>query len=224
MKILIAEDDNVSRKLLSTTLKKWDHEVIEAIDGEDAIDKFAEHNDIQLAILDWMMPNLAGVEVCKALKESETNNKSLYVIMLTAKTQKEDLAHAFDMGTDDYVAKPFDTIELQARVNAGIRTIKLQNALNIKIAELQEALDHVKQLEGIVPICAWCKRVRNDSDFWDSVEDYFTKYTEAKFSHGICPDCMKEKYGDDLPEDDQDTETSPKFDSNESIDDMIDSL
>ena len=196
MKILIAEDDTLSRVLLTKHLEKWGHEVIAEKTGQEAYDQFAGDSHLQFAILDWMMPELSGVDVCARIKERHADRFS-YVIMLTAKVQRDDIIAAFEKGADDFVTKPFEANELLARVNVGIRIIELHNRLKEKVEELTEAIEHIKQLEGIIPICAWCKRVRDDSDYWNSVEDYITTRSEAKFSHSICPDCLAAKYPED---------------------------
>ena len=193
MKILIAEDDAFSRKLLESTLEKAGHDVVACIDGDSAVKAYQDDSSIEMAILDWMMPEKDGVEVCKSIKNNE-DNPFTYVIMLTAKNKAEDLSEALSSGADDFISKPFNALELNARINAGIRMIRLQKAMMSNIEELEETLAHVEQLQGIIPICAWCKKIRDDSEYWTSVEDYVSKHSEAKFSHGICPECMEEQY------------------------------
>ncbi len=188
MKVLIAEDEPVSRKLLESNLRKWGHEVVVTADGEAAIEAFSGDSAIRMVILDWMMPEKDGLAVCRAIKDKQ-ERPFTYVIMLTAKTDKDDIVRALETGADDYISKPFDATELKARVRAGERVIELEVALQQKITELEDALAQVKQLQDIVPICAWCKKIRDDSDYWQSVEDYMEKYSEARFSHGICPEC-----------------------------------
>lgn len=193
MKILIAEDDALSHTLLTRHLEKWDHEVIGTKNGGEALETFQSDEDIQFLLLDWMMPEIDGVEVCRRIK-SEHSYRFSYIIMLTAKNQSDDIAQALDLGADEYIVKPFQPVELRARISAGERIVRLHNELQTKLDELTEAYEHVKQLQGIIPICAWCKRIRDDSDFWSNVEDYMSAHSEVKFSHGVCPDCMKEKY------------------------------
>ena len=192
MKILIAEDDMFSRRLLEATLEKANYEVISCADGKSALRTYRQVPQIEIAILDWMMPGMSGLEVCRKIKANEEQSLT-YVIMLTAKIQPEDLALAMNSGADDYIAKPFNAVELNARINAGVRMIRLQRAMMGNILELQEALAHVEQLQGIVPICAWCKKIRDDSDYWSSVEDYISKHSKAQFSHSICPECERKQ-------------------------------
>ena len=199
MRILIAEDDAFSRKLLTAVLDKAGHEVISCIDGEAAIEAYEKEPSIEMAVLDWMMPGKSGIDVCQAIKDS-VDGSLTYVIMLTAKSKSEDLAIAFESGADDFVAKPFNAVELNARINAGVRMIRLQSAMMDNIQELEEALAHVEQLQGILPICAWCKKIRDDSDYWGSVEEYIAKHSKAQFSHSICPDCLEKEYPDEAEE------------------------
>ncbi len=195
MKILIAEDDAFSRKLLSVNLEKAGHKVVSCIDGETAVEAYEKEPSIEMAVLDWMMPGKDGLEVCKTIKSNDDNSLT-YVIILTAKNKPEDLALALESGADDFVAKPFNAIELNARIDAGIRRIRLQNAMMDNIQELQEALVHIEQLQRILPICAWCKKIRDDPKYWSSVEEYISKHLDVRFTHSVCPDCLKGKcYG-----------------------------
>lgn len=195
MRILTAEDDAFSRKLLETRLERAGHEVISCVDGASALKTYRELPEIEMAILDWMMPGMDGLEVCREIKATGGQNLT-YVIMLTAKTRPEDLALALESGADDYIAKPFNAVELNARITAGIRMIRLQKAMMENIEELQKTLTHVEQLKSILPICAWCKRTRDDSKYWSSVEDYFNSHSKTVFSHNICPECAKKQFAE----------------------------
>ncbi|HVQ77890.1 MAG TPA: response regulator transcription factor, partial [Candidatus Binatia bacterium] len=142
MKILIAEDDRVSRRLLDANLRNWGHEVLELADGTAAWEAMQRDDAPDLAIVDWMMPGLDGVEICRRAR-ARSPVRPLYVILLTARTRPEDIVLALDAGADDYVTKPFDAAELRARVGVGIRVVQLQRELAGRIAELEEALAHV---------------------------------------------------------------------------------
>ncbi len=193
MKILIADDDNVSLRVLEAHLEKAGHFVISCSDGDAAQKAFQQERSVEIVILDWMMPGKNGLEVCRAIKE-EGGSSLTYVIMLTVKHEPEEIAQALEAGADDFVTKPFNAVELQARIKAGVRTVRLQKALIKNIVELEDALDHVEQLRGILPICAWCKKVRDDSNYWESVEEYVRKHSKAVFTHSICPECIKKNY------------------------------
>ena len=129
MRILTAEDNPVSRRILETILSKWGYEVVSVADGKLALEKMLDANSPKLAILDWVMPGMDGLEVCKILRKQKTKTPP-YLILLTANNDKKDVAKGLDSGADDYILKPFDRHELKARINVGIRMIKLQKALS----------------------------------------------------------------------------------------------
>ena len=189
MRILIAEDDLTSRTVLEAVLKKEGHEVVAAVNGGDAWTLMQQDDAPSLAILDWMMPEMDGPELARNIR-SQQGQRPAYIIMLTTKDDKSDIVAALEAGADDYLTKPFDTGELRARVDVGRRTIALQEALADQAEELRKALDEIKTLSGIIPICATCKKVRDDNGYWNQVEVYIRNHSDASFSHGICPDCM----------------------------------
>jgi phosphoserine phosphatase RsbU/P len=190
MRILVAEDDAVSRILLETNLKRWGHEPVTTTDGTAAWETMQTGDAPALAILDWMMGGLDGLEVCRRAR-AQADARPLYIILLTARANRQDTVAGLDAGADDYVTKPFDAAELRARVAVGVRVVELQTELARRIAELEQALARVDQLHGILPICSYCKKVRNDADSWQQVEAYVSAHSAVRFSHGICPDCIK---------------------------------
>jgi CheY-like chemotaxis protein len=190
MRILIAEDDRVSRRLLESHLQKWGHEVVVVEDGSQALAALQADDAPELAILDWMMPGVDGVEICRRLRAA-ASSRPLHLILLTARMGREDLLEGLEAGADDYVIKPFDPRELRARVQVGQRVIELQRALQERVQQLEDALAQVDQLQGMLPICAYCKKIRDDRNYWHQVETYVTAHTAARFSHGICPDCLQ---------------------------------
>ncbi len=143
MRILIAEDDPVSRRVLEASLTKRGYDVVVASDGLEAWDVLQRKDRPELAILDWMMPGLDGVDVCRELRAQEDSGSYVYTILLTAKGRKEDVAAGLDAGADDYITKPFNARELHARVEVGIRIITLQKELQDHVEKLQE-LDKMK--------------------------------------------------------------------------------
>ena len=208
MRILIAEDDLTSRNILAALLKKTGHEVMETTNGADAWAVMQQPDAPRMAILDWMMPEMDGLELVRRIREPQTEQPP-YLIMLTAKGKKSDIVVGLDAGADDYLVKPFDTGELQARIEVGRRIVELQARLAEQVNALQQALGHIKTLQGIIPICSFCKKIRNDKGYWDQVEAYVGKHSEAEFSHSICPDCMAihyPDYADEIEDDDNDNE------------------
>ena len=190
MRILVAEDDRVSRRLLESHLLKWGHEVVVVEDGGQALAALQRDDAPELAILDWMMPGMDGVEICRRIRAGGSS-RPLHIILLTARIGREDLVEGLEAGADDYVAKPFDPPELRARVRVGMRIIELQRDLQERVRQLEEALAQVDHLQGLLPICAYCKKIRDDRNYWHQVESYVTARTAARFSHGICPDCLE---------------------------------
>ncbi len=188
MRILIAEDDAVSRRLLETTLARWGHDVVVATDGRQALQLLQAKDAPSLAVLDWMMPEMDGVQVCRAVR-GPTTERILYVILLTAKGQKQDIVTGLEAGADDYLVKPFDREELRARLNAGIRIVTLEQALAERVRQLEDALAHVHELQGLLPICSYCKKVRDDRHYWHEVENYVSRRSGVVFTHGVCPGC-----------------------------------
>ncbi len=190
MKILIAEDDAVSRRLLEAALVKWGHEVVVTRDGEEAWQQLQLAGAAPLLILDWLMPKMDGVAVCRKARETPAF-KSTYIVLLTSRGNKEDVVKGLEAGADDYVTKPFDPEELRARVQVGCRMVELQSALAGRVTELEDALTRVNQLHGLLPICCYCKKIRDDQNYWHRVESYITVHSDVRFSHGICPDCTE---------------------------------
>lgn len=188
MEILIAEDDPISRRALEVTLRKWGHDVIVTSDGIEAWEALQSRPPL-MAILDWMMPGLDGVDLCGRVRASLVT-RSVYVILLTARDNKADRLAGLESGADDYIAKPFDRDELQARVKVGLRVATLQRSLAERVTELEQALGKVNQLQGLLPICSYCKRIRDDGNYWQRVEEYVSAHSGAQFSHGICPTCF----------------------------------
>ena len=200
MKLLIAEDDFTTRTMLQSVMSRWGYEVQAVADGHAALAALELQDSPRLALLDWTMPGLDGVEVCRQLRARPSANPP-YLILLTARTQKDDIVLGLQAGANDYIAKPYDTGELQARLAVGVRMVELQAALALKITErdqligqLQVALAEVKKLSGIIPICAGCKKIRDDKGFWNQVEAYIQTHSLATFSHGLCPDCTTRLY------------------------------
>ncbi|MEP6900380.1 MAG: diguanylate cyclase [Actinomycetota bacterium] len=147
MRILIAEDDMVSRRVLEMTLVKWGHETIIAENGEQALAVLQKDDAPPLAILDWMMPEIDGVDVCREVRKFPGATPT-YIILLTAKTEKADVVRGFEAGADDYLTKPFERLELRARIEVGVRMVNLQKKLFDRVEELNHTLNELKNAEG----------------------------------------------------------------------------
>lgn len=175
------------------------YEVVVTFDGNQAYEKMSEPDPPRLAVLDWMMPGMDGVEVCRKIRETETQGR-IYILLLTAKGSKEDIVEGLEGGADDYIIKPFNKDELRARVEVGCRFIELEDALANQVKELQKALDHIQTLQGIIPICSHCHKIRNDQESWERIDDYIEQHSKAKFSHSVCPECLDKYYPEDPDE------------------------
>ncbi|MDI6761884.1 MAG: response regulator transcription factor [Thermodesulfobacteriota bacterium] len=190
MKVLIAEDDPVFCRLIETKLVKWGYETVVTHNGIEAWEVLKREDAPPLAILDWMMPDMDGAEVCGKARES-SQIRPAYIILLTAKDRSEDITKGLQAGADDYITKPFDDEEFQARIKVGVRVVRLQRLLSDRVTELEASLRRVKQLQGLLPICSYCKNIRNDQNYWQKVESYISEHTEVQFTHGICPECFQ---------------------------------
>lgn len=185
---LVADDDRTTVALLRATLQRWGLDVVVAHDGDEAWNAVRHDARIGLAVLDWSMPGLDGLEVCRRIRADATR-AHLHVLLLTARESSADLVSGLEAGADDFLSKPFDPEVLRARVNVGLRVLTLRQHLAERVADLETALSHVKQLHGLLPICSYCKHVRTDENYWEQVEHYVAQRTDLQFSHGICPGC-----------------------------------
>ena len=188
MKILIAEDDLVSRTVLVRMLRNWGHEVVTTVDGREAYEILEREDAPKLALLDWMMPEMDGSDVCRHVRALDRAEPT-YLILLTAKDQIKDIVEGLESGANDYLIKPYDWRELKARLSVGERMVALQHDLAERVRELQFAMAKIHELQELIPICSYCKKVRDDSNYWQQVESYMSTRTGVQFSHGICPEC-----------------------------------
>ena len=189
MKILLSEDDPMFALLLQRLLQ-GEYEVVTARDGMEAWEALLADDAPQLAVLDWLMPQMDGIEVCRRVRH-QPEMASTYMILLTSRDHIQDILAGFEAGADDYLVKPCDPEELRARVRVGRRVVELQSALAAHNAQIEQALASVRQLQGLLPICSYCKRIRNDQNYWEQLETYLSDHSEALFSHGICPSCYQ---------------------------------
>jgi phosphoserine phosphatase RsbU/P len=188
MHVLIVDDDRVTLRTMSATVERWGFTVETAAGGQAAWHLLENQDRPQIVILDWVLPDIEGPELCRRLR-SLPHSQLIYAILLTSKTRKADVIEGLRAGADDYMAKPFDPDELFARMQVGARLLGAQVALTARIRELAEAQACVQQLQGLLPICCYCKNIRTDENYWQKVEHYFGAHTALQFSHGICPHC-----------------------------------
>ncbi|HET7750508.1 MAG TPA: response regulator transcription factor [Terriglobales bacterium] len=198
MKVLVAEDDAFYSRILQSVLRD-EYEVVIAQDGNRAWEILQLEEAPRLALLDWQMPGLDGLEVCRKVRAHPAMD-GFYLVIATVRQSLDDVLAGFEAGANDYITKPFQAQELRARLRVGRRVLELQAALASRVAQLQDALSRVKQLQGLLPICSYCKRIRDDHDYWQQVETYMSEHSEATFTHGICPECYEKFFKTELEE------------------------
>lgn len=191
-RVLVAEDDEKTRTALVFLLQRHRFEVTVVNDGQAALEILIAPNPPQLALLDWEMPRLDGLHVSRAVRSLPKGRFSYtYIVMVSARSHPTDMLTAFAAGVDDFLSKPVDTAHLLARLRCGVRVTGLEESCQQRIAELEKALDEVRQLQRLLPICMYCKKVRDDGDYWHEIEAYIRQQTGTAFSHSICPSCME---------------------------------
>jgi CheY-like chemotaxis protein len=176
MKILIAEDDPASRRILQAVLRQFGHEVIPAADGAEAWQSF-EREPTRVIVSDWMMPGLDGLELCRRVRARPQTGYT-YFIMLTAHNERDRYEEAMAGGVDDFLGKPLSRPELAIRLRVAERILSFTS--------------QIRELKTLLPICMYCKKIRDDRDYWQTVETYMHRHTGADFSHSICPTCYEE--------------------------------
>jgi PleD family two-component response regulator len=193
IRILVVDDDVEVAQGTARLLKQAGYITAQASNGAEAlrtVQTFRPH----LVLSDRDMPEMDGLEMCRRIK-SEPASADVFVILISGTfTQSEEQSAGMESGADSYIARPIANRELAARVAAFVRIVLLNRALREKNAELEGALAKVKLLSGLVPICAGCKKIRDDQGFWSQVECYIQEHSEATFTHGLCPDCIKKYY------------------------------
>lgn len=193
MKVLVADDDKMYLSMIRRFLTQWGFEIETAADGLSALKIIDSEAAPEIAILDWNMPEMTGPDVCRAVRAQKSDHY-VYLLLVTGNTDTGHLIEGLESGADDYIGKPFEPGELFARLKTGERTVKLHRALHNRIQDLQNALKHIKTLQGLLPICSHCRKVRDDKGYWSRLEEYVVQHSDTDFTHGICPDCLKAHY------------------------------
>lgn len=189
LRILVAEDEPVSGKRLELVLRGLGHDVTVARDGAAAWATFQAER-FAMVITDWVMPQVDGLELVRRVRAAQEGpGDYTWVIMLTGR--EDGMVEGLEAGADDFVAKPFAVGELQARVKVGQRVLGIKAELAERVRALEATLEHVQRLEGLLPICSYCKNIRDKENAWHSVEEFVAQRSEASFSHSICPSCYQ---------------------------------
>ncbi len=207
MVILIVDDSRDEQELLSSRLRTAGYESLLIADSAEAaleilgqVEAGQRTGEVDLVLMDIMLPGMNGLEACRRITRTE-RLQDIPIIVITVKTEEQDLRAAFASGAMDYIRKPVNSAELVARVSSALalraeRVMRKgrEQELLLRTQELEHALREVKVLRGFIPICVNCKRVRTDTGDWQRLEDYIQKHSEAEFSHGICQRCTREVY------------------------------
>jgi sigma-B regulation protein RsbU (phosphoserine phosphatase) len=176
MKILIADDEPVASKVLQRALETFGHDVVLATSGEEAWAMF-DREPVRLVVSDWMMPGLDGLGLCQKIRGREKTPYTYFILLTSQETKPENYDLATDAGVDDFLTKPLDRPTIQMRLRVAERILKFTR--------------EIRQLKDLIPICAYCRKVRNDDNYWQMVETYINEHTGSSFTHGICPSCVE---------------------------------
>ena len=187
---MIAEDNATTMRLLESLLMKMGHIVTSVSDGLAAW-HMLEHQSSdtpRIAILDWMMPRMQGPDLCRRVRATPFPIQP-YIILVTSRDTREDLIIGLKSGADDYLAKPFDHAELQARVQNGVRIMEMQETLLERAKELEHINNQVELLQALLPLCPSCKKIKDDKSYWLSVDTYMIKHGAKHWKKGQCTAC-----------------------------------
>ena len=176
VKILAVEDDAVSRAVLRQALRKLGHDVVEAANGEAAW-KLATQEQVRVVVSDWAMPQMDGLELCRRIRKAAGADYTYFILLTARDDTGENQQAAADAGVDDFLTKPLNFDELWNRLRVAERILRYAT--------------QVRQLEEMLPICSYCKKIRDDQNYWQQIEGYINERTGSEFSHSICPDCYQ---------------------------------
>lgn len=204
--VLYVEDEAITRSAVARMLKRRVETLYEAENGKEGLELYKQYRP-NIVISDIRMPVLDGMQMSKEIKSLDKNSK---IILTTAHSDASILLDSIEVGVDKYILKPLDMDALYSAMDQCAETVMLERKIQQQnrekdelISKLQEALDNVKKLSGLIPICSNCKKIRTDEGYWKQIEGYISEHSEARFSHGICPDCAKKIYSEflkDVPE------------------------
>ncbi len=191
MRILIVDDDPVARRILESAIAGMGHEVATAEDGKEAW-ALLRNNPVDVLMTDWVMPEVDGLELCRRVRAHE-GHPFTYVMLVTTRSSTEDVVAGIMAGANDFLAKPCDRAELRARLHAAQRVVELERSLAERVDELEKALHEVETLRRLLPICMYCKSIRNDEQVWDDIEEYLREHANMDCTHSICPPCYDDR-------------------------------
>jgi CheY-like chemotaxis protein len=178
MKILIAEDDPVASKILRLSLEQVGHEVIVVTDGAAAWEQFLKE-PVSVVVSDWMMPEVDGLQLCRRIRERVEREYTYFILLTANRAGRENLSMAMEAGIDDFLQKPLDREAIWMRLRVAERILGFTR--------------QIRQLGELLPICSFCKKIRDDGTYWKQFESYIQEHTGSNFSHGVCPDCFEQQ-------------------------------
>lgn len=174
MKVLAVEDDAVARGVLRQALKRLDYDVVEAADGAAAWE-LLQREPVRVVVSDWLMPEVDGLELCRRIRARPGAEYTYFILLTSNDASHQNRREAAEAGIDDFLMKPLDFEELWTRLRVATRILRYAT--------------QVRQLEELMPICSYCKKIRDDQNYWQQIEGYINQRTGSEFSHSICPDC-----------------------------------
>ena len=195
VKILIVDDDPDILFATARIVEKAGYRVFTASTAEECLAS-ARENLPDMILMDVILPDMEGPELCRKVKEDPGLGSVFVVLISGMRTASEEQAEGLDAGADGYIARPISNRELTARINSMARILSAERERDRLIIELQKALFQVKQLSGLLPICSYCKRIRDDEGYWNHLETYLSSHSDAMFSHCICQKCAEEHFPD----------------------------
>ena len=184
VKILAVEDDPVARAVLRQALKRLGHEAIEAVDGEDAWTALQNGDHVRVVVSDWMMPRCDGLDLCRRIRGRVGVDYTYFILLTSRDASEENQTSAADAGVDDFLTKPLHLPDLWTRLRVAERILRYTT--------------QVRQLEEMLPICSYCKKIRDDQNYWQQIEGYISVRTGSDFSHSVCPDCYQNVLGPEI--------------------------
>jgi phosphoserine phosphatase RsbU/P len=177
MKVLLVEDDATQRLALEILLEKLGHQAVPCEGATEALDHVTHDPEISAVVSDWNMPGGDGLELCRRIRRLDRDTYTYFILLTINRPTADNQLRAFDAGVDDFMSKPANADDLRLRLHVANRIIRFAS--------------QVRQLESFLPICSYCKRIRDDENYWRQIEEYVGSRTGTQFSHGICPTCAE---------------------------------